>query len=164
MKTNTMKLVRLLALMLAFVTLAASSLVACGPDENPAQSTTPNGGGDVTPPDDDPEYKVITIAEALELCGEEGNITSERYYIRGTIKTVKNAQYGQMVIEDETGSIEVYGTYSEDGSKTYPELDYQPVKGDEVLLHCILQNYKGTKEVKNARLIEYVKGTVDVSD
>ena len=164
MKTTTMKLVRLLALMLALVTLATCSLVACGPDEPPVESTTPNGGGNVTPPDDDPEYNVITIAEALELCGEPGNITTERYYIRGTIKTVKNAQYGQMVIEDATGSIEVYGTYGHDGEKTYTELDYQPVKGDEVLLHCILQNYNGTKEVKNARLIEYVKGTVDVSD
>ena len=71
-----------------------------------------------------------------------------------------------MVIEDATGTIEVYGTYSADGSLTYPELDYQPVKGDEVLLHCILQNYNGTKEVKNARLIEYVnnQGSIDVSD
>ena len=111
------------------------------------------------------EIVTITIAEALELCGEEGNITADRYYIRATIKSVTNAEFGAMVIEDETGSIAVYGTYSEDGSLTYPQLDYQPVKGDEVLLHCILQNYKGTKEVKNARLISYVnnQGKQDIS-
>ncbi len=116
-----------------------------------------------TEPED--EIRVITIAEALELCGEPGHITTERYYIRGIIETVKNGQYGQMVIKDATGSIEVYGTYSADGKIGYSQFDYKPVKGDEVLLHCILQNYNGTKEVKNARLIEYVnnQGNVDVS-
>ena len=175
MKTSTQKLVRLLALMLALVTLATCALTACtDPDKTPEGSSTPSndqnkpddGNDDGNDDNNTPEYNVITIAEALELCGEEGNITTERYYIRGTIVTIKNAQYGQMVIEDETGSIEVYGTYSEDGSLTYPELEYSPVKGDEVLLHCILQNYGGTKEVKNARLIEYKnnQGNIDVSE
>ena len=109
-----------------------------------------------------PEIQVITIAEALELCGEPGNITTERYYIRGIIQTIKNGSYGQMVIADETGSIDVYGTYSADGELTYTQLEYQPVKGDEVLLHCILQNYNGTKEVKNARLIEYKNNQADI--
>ncbi len=113
-----------------------------------------------------PTYEVISIERALELCGEEGNITTERYYIRGTVATVTNTEYGAMVITDGTFSIPVYGTYSEDGSLPYTELKYQPVKGDEVLLHCILQNYGGTKEVKNARLIEYTnnQGNIDISD
>ncbi len=111
---------------------------------------------------DQPEITVITIAEALELCGEPGNITTERYYIRGIVETVTNGQYGAMVIKDDTGSIPVYGTYSADGSLTFTELEYQPAKGDEVLLHCILQNYNGTKEVKNARLIEYKNNQSDI--
>ncbi len=101
------------------------------------------------------EIKIITIAQALELCGEEGNITSERYYIRATIESITNAAYGAMIIKDETGSIPVYGTYSADGSINYSEMTDKPYRGDEVLLHCILQNYNGTKEVKNARLIEF---------
>ena len=111
------------------------------------------------------EIRVITIAEALELCGEPGHTTTERYYIRGIIETIKNGAYGQMIIKDETGSIEVYGTYSADGAFGYAQFEYKPVKGDEVLLHCILQNYNGTKEIKNARLIEYVnnQGNIDVS-
>ncbi len=119
---------------------------------------------DVTTGNDEPtpEIKVLTIAEALELCGEPGNITAERYYIRGIVQTVKNGQYGQMVVADETGSIDVYGTYSADGAIGYAEFEYKPVKGDEVLLHCILQNYNGTKEVKNARLIEYKNNQADV--
>ena len=107
----------------------------------------------------------ITIAKALELCGEPGNITTNRYYIRATIKSISSSQYGSMIIADETGEISVYGTYSADGEKYFNELDPMPKKGDEVLLACILQNYNGTKEVKNARLIELVPGenTVDLS-
>ncbi len=109
--------------------------------------------------------RVLTIAEALELCGEPGNLTTERYYIRGIVQTVTNGQYGAMVIADETGSISIYGMYSEDGSIGYAQFEYKPVKGDEVLVHCILQNYNGTKEIKNARLIEYKnnQSEIDVS-
>ena len=109
------------------------------------------------------QYEVITIAEALELCGESGNVTTERYYIRGTIVSIDNANYGAMTIQDATGTISVYGTYNEDGSINYSDMAEKPFKGDEVLLHCILQNYNGTKEVKNARLIEFKKVEVQIN-
>ncbi len=121
-----------------------------------------NEGSTIAPGE---QYETITIAEALELCGEPGNITEERYYIRATIKTVSDAEFGKMVIFDETGEITVYGTYSSDGELKYSELEEKPYKGDEVLLHCILQNYNGTKEIKNARLIEFKsnQGEIDLS-
>lgn len=109
-----------------------------------------------------PEITTITIAQALELCGEEGNVTEERYYIRATIKTIVNANYGQMIIADETGEISVYGTYSADGEINYSAMEDKPYRGDEVLLHCILQNFNGTKEVKNARLIEFTHTELDI--
>ena len=111
---------------------------------------------------DEPEIQVITIAQALELCGEEGNITTERYYIRATVVSITNAAYGAMVIADETGEISVYGTYSADGEINYSAMDDKPYRGDQVLLHCILQNYNGNKEVKNARLIEFTHVEPDV--
>ena len=139
-----------LLLLVLMLTLALS---ACFP-------TAP----DTTPPDNDPpvtdpwaSYETITIAQALELCGESGNITTERYYIRAKVDTILNPAYGQMVISDETGSIEVYGTYSADGEIGYAAMTDKFYKGDEVLLHCILQNYNGTKEIKNARLIDFKK-------
>ena len=121
--------------------------------------TDTDSSGDVT------EYETITIAEAIELCGEPGNITTERYCIRAIVKSVTNPQYGAMIIQDETGEIAVYGTYSADGSIGYAAMEEKPYKGDEVLLSCILQNYNGTPEVKNARLIEFTsnQGKVDES-
>ena len=71
---------------------------------DPTDPSNPSGGTE--------EIKVITIAEALVLCGEPGNITTERYYIRGIIDSISNPTYGQMTISDGTGTINVYGTYS----------------------------------------------------
>jgi len=137
----------------------------------PGEDTTETGE-DTTEPEtsteeettepDEPEIQVITIAQALELCGEEGNITTERYYIRATVVSITNAAYGAMVIADETGEISVYGTYSADGEINYSAMEDKPYRGDEVLLHCILQNYNGTKEVENARLIEFTHVEPDV--
>ena len=90
----------------------------------PDEETTPEE--DTTAPED--EIKIITIAEALELCGEEGNITTERYYIRATVESILNAAYGQMIITDATGSIEVYGTYSADGEINYSEMEDKPYR------------------------------------
>ena len=128
---------------------------------NPSEPNTPTTAP--TQPDSG-EMKVITIAEALALCGEPGNITTERYYIRGTIVSIDNPTYGQMTISDATGTIKVYGTYSADGEISYGQMTDKPYKGDEVLLHCILQNYNGTKEVKNARLIEFKKNEQKVDE
>ena len=133
------------------------------PTNEPTETTTEEKTEETTeaPP---PEYDFITIAEALELCGEPGNITEVRYYIKATVKTITNPTYGQMVITDETGEITVYGTYGVDDTY-YSDLAEKPYKGDTVILYCILQNYNGTKEVKHAQLISFVsnQGDVDLS-
>lgn len=165
------------ALLLALLMLL--SLCACGeqtpsdqsqntdPTSAPTDSTDPTDPSDPADPSDEKTweemYEIITIAQALALCGEEGNITEERYYLSGTVVSIDNAAYGAMTIADDTGSISVYGTYSADGAINYSQMDAKPYKGDKVLLHCILQNYNGTKEVKNARLIafEVVEQVVD---
>ncbi len=118
-------------------------------------------------PDEGPSeelYDTITIAEALELCGEPGNLTTERYYIKGTVVSVDKPQYGQMTIKDETGTISVYGTYSEDGSIGYADMADKPYAGDTVILYCTLQNFNGTKEVKNARLVYFEHVEIEVNE
>ncbi len=180
-----MNLWKKLSLSVLAVLLAAGMAVSCTQDpQDPADTTpdtTPESApsesetADETGADTDGESEtepeevvrdIITIAKALELCGEPGNLTEERYYIRGTIVSIDNPAYGAMTIKDETGTISVYGTYSEDGSISYGDMDVKPYKNDIVLLHCTLQNYNGTKEVKNARLIgfEHVEVEVDEKD
>lgn len=167
---------RIVAIMLILV-MALSAFAACGPEVAPEESTgsentsAPESSGNETEgspdettgelPGDETtgekvEYPTITIAEALALCEQfVDSASSERYYIRGIVKEIQSETFGQMIIEDATGSIMVYGTYSEDGSIRYDAMTKKPVVGDEVLLHGTLQNYKGnTKEIQNGRLIE----------
>lgn len=109
-------------------------------------------------------YQVITVEQALAIAKvQENGATAERYYIHATIATVTKPQYGAMVIEDETGSISVYGTYSADGSIGYAAMDKKPTKGAEVLLSCTLNNFKGSAEVQNARLIAFEEVELDAS-
>lgn len=89
----------------------------------------------------------------------DGSVTTERYYVKAEIKSIDNANYGAMTIEDPTGTLSVYGTYSSDGAKRYSELDEKPVKGDTVLLYGTIQNYQSkTPEIKSGWIIEFTKG------
>lgn len=101
-------------------------------------------------------YEVITVEQALAIAQvQENGATTERYNICATIATVTNPKYGAMVITDSTGSISVYGTYSEDGKIGYAAMDEKPTKGATVLLSCTLNNYQGSPEIQNARLIAF---------
>ena len=156
-------LVFILALLLIFSTACAPIVVP------PKDSGSNSGTSEIVPPEDNPNpdqgigqgYDIITVAKALELCGEPGNITTERYYLLVTIDSVLNANYGEMNVSDETGSIYVYGAYSADGSIGYAQMEEKPYKGDTVLLHCILQNFDGKKEVQNARIIDFERASVE---
>ena len=175
---------RITALVLILI-MAVSMFSACGPEVAPESTTepeittAPEATDEATEPTPDEttgettdaatdapeettsepkvEYPTITIAEALTLCEQfVESASSERYYIRGIVKEIQSETYGQMIIEDSTGSIMVYGTYSADGSIRYDAMTQKPVVGDEVLFHGTLQNYKGnTKEIQNGRLIEF---------
>lgn len=141
---------------------ATTSDVSSSIDSTTSQDTSSEDSSSVFP-----DVETITIAQALEICGNEpSDPTTERYYIKATIKEISDYTYGSMVLEDETGKIEVYGTYSEDGSLKFSELEDKPKKGDIILVHCTLSNYQGTKQVHNARLIafEHVEIDIDISN
>lgn len=161
---------RIISIVLVFVMLTLT-LASCDLQQiigsilgSTTTTTTPTTTTPTTTQKPDPKpdptwdelYEIITIAEALEIAKEAGfDGTADRYYIRGKIDTISNVSYGEMTISDETGSIYVYGTYSYDGELRFPEIDETPVKGDEVLLHCVLSTYNDEPQVKNARLIDF---------
>jgi uncharacterized protein YdeI (BOF family) len=149
---------KILILVLA-VALALGALTSC----EDILSKIPGFGGN-DPVDEWAEnYDIITIAKAIELATEAGDTpTTDRYYIRGTVKTISNPMYGEMTITDGTNEIYVYGTYSADGVLSFPNIENRPVAGDEVLLHCTLSTYNGTPQVKNARLIDFKHVEVEI--
>ena len=105
----------------------------------------------------------LTIAELLALPIADGEVTEGRYYVRGTVESVVNAQYGQMIITDGKNSISVYGSYSADGATGYAELAEKPVKGDEVLLYANVKNFKGTLEINSGWIQEFTTPEFDES-
>ena len=125
----------------------------------PSIDVTPSAGTGIAE-----GYQVITIEQALAIAAVSDGATTERYYIHATVDTVTKPQYGAMWISDETGSISVYGTYSEDGSIGYAAMETKPLKGADVLLSCTLNNYKGSTEVQNARLIASENVTLSDAD
>lgn len=139
--------------------LSCATLVSCGEGNNTsAPVTTP-----FTKNEDD--RKIYTIAELIAMMPSDGSVTTERYYVRAKIKSIDDAGFGAMTIEDSTGTLYVYGTYSSDGAKRYSELDEKPVKGDTVLLYGTIQNYQSqTPEIKSGWIIEFTKGTPSWSE
>ena len=157
--------------------LSCATLVSCGEGNN---TSAPSNTGNVTTPStpstpsapsskpstdennsskNEDEKKIYTIAELIAMMPSDGSATTERYYVRATIKSIDDAGFGAMTIEDSTGTLSVYGTYSSDGVKRYSELDEKPVKGDTVLLYGTIQNYKNkTPEIKSGWIIEFTKG------
>lgn len=159
--------------------LSCATLVSCGEGN---KTSAPSNTGTVTTPStpsapsskpstdennssNEDEKKIYTIAELIAMMPSDGSVTTERYYVKATIKSIDNADYGSMTIEDPTGTLSVYGTYSADGAKRYSELDEKPVKGDTVLLYRTIQNYQSkTPEIKSGWIIEFTKGTPSWSE
>lgn len=139
--------------------LSCATLVSCGEgNKTSAPVTTPSIKNE-------DERKIYTIAELIAMMPSDGSVTTERYYVRAKIKSIDNAMYGAMTIEDSTGTLSVWGTYSSDGVKRYSELDEKPVEGDTVLLYGTIQNFQSkTPEIKSGWIIEFKKGTPSWSE
>ena len=105
---------------------------------------------------------IISIAEALEIGAANTEETERLYYIRGTVTKVSNPTYGEMYITDGTNEILVYNTKNADGTVGYADMSEKPVKGDEVLLFCTLNNHNGTSQVKSAWVIEFTHTPVEI--
>ncbi len=111
-------------------------------------------------------YTKITVKEALDICAglADGATSSERYLIEATVVSIMNPAYGQMMITDGTGEIEVYGSYGADGVKRYSELEDKPYANDKVKLACLLQNYKGKAEVSSGWILSFEHVEVEINE
>ena len=112
------------------------------------------------------EITYLTVSEALDLAisaGESG--TSEMCYVKGTVKNITNATYGEMYITDGEKELYVYGVYSSDGANRYVDLENNPYSCDEVFLYGTLKTYKGKPELGASWLQKFIshQGEVDLS-
>lgn len=145
---------RILGFLAAGVVASTIMLAGC---KNNAQTTT-NGGqsSSLVTAQKGEKDNPFNIAEAVEKCA--ANDAETRYYVKGKIKKISNVQYGQMILEDETGTLEVYGSYGADGEKRYSELLDKPQVGDTVLMYATLVTYNSKPEIKSGWIISFEKG------
>ena len=92
----------------------------------------------------------ITQAIALGKLFDHNTHTESKYYVEGVISQIYNRTYGNMYIVDADGNkLNVYGTFSEDGSVRFDSLAEKPSVGDTVKIYGIIGAYNGDAQIKN---------------
>lgn len=106
------------------------------------------------------DVELKTYAQLEATVPEAGNTTKEKYYTMGYIKSIEKAQYGNLTIEDRDGkTLIVYGSYNFDGTIGFNDLKNKPDIGNLVVLYGVMTNFNGTKEMKNAWIMQ-IDGTI----
>lgn len=102
-------------------------------------------------------YTLTSIADILAIGNGLGigQSTTERYYVKGTIKSIDNTNYGNLYLVDENGNeLFVYGLYDTSGNK-YGSMAEKPQVGDTIVAMSVIYRYTdAVVELKNATLIE----------
>lgn len=82
------------------------------------------------------------------------------YYLKGTITHVANTNYGNFDLTDETGTIYVYGLYSEDGAISKYWAQSGAKLGDDIVIYAKRSEFNGQNQAGSARFIELLPGTL----
>lgn len=118
-------------------------------------SVTAADGGTTQPtPDPDPtpgEVQKVTVAEFLAAA--EGDTV---YELTGVIKNVANTLYGNFDLQDETGTVYVYGIYDADGNKVFTSLGLK--EGDTLTMRGVRTSYQNEPQVGNGVYVSHVVG------
>lgn len=102
-------------------------------------------------------YKEATVAEVLAAS------TGDDYYkVTGTVKNIKSTVYGNFDIEDETGSIYVYGLTKAPVEKNDKSFESLGVKeGDIVTLVGKRAEYNGSAQIGSAYYLYHEEGATE---
>ncbi len=100
----------------------------------------------------------VTVATCAEVIAGPD---AKTYQVTGTVTAIANTYYGNFYLEDETGSIYIYGTMV-DGSYPYDEMPFSV--GDEVTVSGPKTTYGTTVELVDAELISVNKSLISVSE
>lgn len=108
------------------------------------------------------EVKDITVADFV---AKEDSKT-QYYRLTGKVTEVVKAEYGNINIQDATGTVYVYGVYKGYGATSSKGVwDGLGVKvGDEITIVGFVGSYKGTKQVANAFYVSHKSASVDAAD
>ena len=105
------------------------------------------------------EAPISTIAEVM--AGNDG----QTFRIRGTVTTIVNTNYGNLNVQDETGTIYIYGLFNAKGQ--YPKdaggwNTFGVESGDIITVQGPRTMYGSTLELVDATLIKVEKSLISV--
>ena len=99
-----------------------------------------------------------TIAEFLELKNAK-----DTCILTGVVSNIKNEEYGNFDLVDETGSVYIYGLLTPEGeSKKFADLNV--AEKDTLTVLAIYNEYNGNPQAKNAIFVEVKKAAVEPGD
>ena len=118
---------------------------------NPADETknTASEAGTVEVTVEAPAVKYTTVAEFLATDVDDATF----YTLKGTITRVANTNYGNFDLTDETGTIYVYGLYSEDGATNKYWAASGAKLGDDIVISAVRAEYNGSAQAGSARFL-----------
>lgn len=153
----------------ALMLIAAVSFTACDPvipdnPDGPGKDTTDTPVDTtevwVIPEGVDVPAEAITVAEARDICSklESGAVTTDKYYVKGFVKKVKEISeadfqsFGNLTFfmvdqKDDKDDFEAFQVNGKD-SKAFLNMNEVEV-GDYVVVYGNLTNYNGTYETTN---------------
>ena len=95
----------------------------------------------------------LTVKEFLRLSPND----TSAYIVKGVVSRVRSASSGSFYLQDETGTLLVYGLQSPGLDKSFREMDV--VKGDTLTVRGRFTIYDGTtREMKNGILLSKSDG------
>ncbi len=120
-----------------YVNTMIRSVVAAGTTPEPEPEPTPDG--------------VVKATVEEFLAAEEG---STIYELTGVIKNVANTNYGNFDLQDETGTVYVYGIYDESGNKVFTSLGLK--EGDTLTMRGVRTSYQDNPQVGSGVYVSHV--------
>lgn len=114
-------------------------------------SVTAAGSTEPTPePEPTPDGVVKATVEEFLLAAEGDTV----YELTGVIKNVANTNYGNFDLQDETGTVYVYGIYDKDGNKVFTSLGLK--EGDTLTLRGVRSSYNDEPQVGSGVYVSHV--------
>ena len=110
---------------------------------------------------------VLQMAEKVEVplstCKEVINgVDGVVYRVKGTVTSIANTTYGNWYLQDETGSVYIYGTLFEGAEKQFTKTGIEV--GDIVTVEGPRKDYSGTIELVNVTVVELEKSLIKVDE
>ena len=104
---------------------------------------------------------VLQMAEKVETplstCADVNNngVDGKVYRVKGTVTSIANTQYGNWYLQDDTGTVYIYGTLYNGATQQFTKLGLEV--GDIVTVEGPRKNYNGTIELVDVTVLEIEK-------